>query len=93
MILPLTSFQCLIDVLIHNRYVFFSQIQRLPFLLSSNLALDTLRGSDESIGFEDILNGQDVGVLHCCWHEGPDDDFFLTLRPLSVFLQIQPRAK
>ncbi|CAL8400810.1 proteasome maturation protein [Gadus morhua] len=32
------------------------QIQRLPFLQSSNLALDTLRNSDESIGFEDILN-------------------------------------
>ncbi|AWP20865.1 putative proteasome maturation protein [Scophthalmus maximus] len=32
------------------------QIQRLPFLQSSNLALDTLRGSDESIGFDDILN-------------------------------------
>uniref|UniRef100_A0A3Q4IGI2 Proteasome maturation protein n=1 Tax=Neolamprologus brichardi TaxID=32507 RepID=A0A3Q4IGI2_NEOBR len=31
-------------------------IQRLPFLQSSNLALDTLRNSDESIGFEDILN-------------------------------------
>ncbi|XP_008436617.1 proteasome maturation protein [Poecilia reticulata] len=31
------------------------QIQRLPFLPSSNLALDTLRGSDECIGFEDIL--------------------------------------
>jgi len=34
------------------------QIQRLPFLPSSNLALDTLRGNDESIGFEDILNGE-----------------------------------
>uniref|UniRef100_A0AAQ5ZHR2 Proteasome maturation protein n=2 Tax=Amphiprion TaxID=80969 RepID=A0AAQ5ZHR2_AMPOC len=32
------------------------QIQRLPFLQSSHLALDTLRGSDEAIGFEDILN-------------------------------------
>uniref|UniRef100_A0A668TBW1 Proteasome maturation protein n=1 Tax=Oreochromis aureus TaxID=47969 RepID=A0A668TBW1_OREAU len=32
------------------------QIQRLPFLQSSNLALDTLRNSDESIGFEDVLN-------------------------------------
>ncbi|XP_041669722.1 proteasome maturation protein [Cheilinus undulatus] len=32
------------------------QIQRLPFLQSSNLALDTLRGSDDVIGFEDILN-------------------------------------
>ncbi|XP_037234308.1 proteasome maturation protein isoform X1 [Falco rusticolus] len=32
------------------------QVQRLPFLYSSNIALDTLRGNDESIGFEDILN-------------------------------------
>merc|ERR1712131_252472 len=32
------------------------QIQRLPFLQSSNLALDILRGNDETIGFEDILN-------------------------------------
>ncbi|KAJ8385820.1 hypothetical protein AAFF_G00181760 [Aldrovandia affinis] len=32
------------------------QIHRLPFLQSSNIALDTLRGSDDSIGFEDILN-------------------------------------
>ncbi|XP_077364864.1 proteasome maturation protein isoform X2 [Festucalex cinctus] len=32
------------------------RIQRLPFLQSSNLALDILRGTDESIGFEDILN-------------------------------------
>ncbi|KTG03655.1 hypothetical protein cypCar_00034514 [Cyprinus carpio] len=32
------------------------QIQRLPFLPSSNLALDTLRGTDDTIGFEDILN-------------------------------------
>ncbi|KAJ7401209.1 Proteasome maturation protein [Pitangus sulphuratus] len=32
------------------------QVQRLPFLHSSNVALDTLRGNDECIGFEDILN-------------------------------------
>ncbi|XP_055965851.1 proteasome maturation protein [Sorex fumeus] len=32
------------------------QVQRLPFLPSSNLSLDILRGSDETIGFEDILN-------------------------------------
>ncbi|KAM9566443.1 proteasome maturation protein [Guaruba guarouba] len=32
------------------------QVQRLPFLHSSNLALDTLRGNDGSISFEDILN-------------------------------------
>ncbi|KAM3935990.1 proteasome maturation protein [Leptodactylus fuscus] len=30
------------------------QVQRLPFLQSSNIALDTLRGN-ECIGFEDIL--------------------------------------
>ncbi|NWI18983.1 POMP protein, partial [Crypturellus soui] len=32
------------------------QVQRLPFLHSSNIALDTLRGNDASIDFEDILN-------------------------------------
>ncbi|KAM5181873.1 proteasome maturation protein [Mantella aurantiaca] len=32
------------------------QVQRLPFLQSSNIALDTLRGNDECISFEDILN-------------------------------------
>uniref|UniRef100_A0A8B9U9K6 Proteasome maturation protein n=1 Tax=Anas zonorhyncha TaxID=75864 RepID=A0A8B9U9K6_9AVES len=32
------------------------QAQRLPFLHSSNMAVDTLRGNDECIGFEDILN-------------------------------------
>uniref|UniRef100_A0A8C2UAZ8 Proteasome maturation protein n=1 Tax=Coturnix japonica TaxID=93934 RepID=A0A8C2UAZ8_COTJA len=32
------------------------QAQRLPFLHSSNMALDTLRGNDECISFEDILN-------------------------------------
>ncbi|XP_054572112.1 proteasome maturation protein-like [Eptesicus fuscus] len=31
------------------------QVQRLPFLPSSNLSLDILRGNDETIGFEDIL--------------------------------------
>ena len=34
------------------------QVQRLPFLPSSNLSLDILRGNDETIGFEDILNGE-----------------------------------
>ena len=34
------------------------QVQRLPFLPSSNLSLDILRGNDETIGFEDILNGK-----------------------------------
>ncbi|PWA25030.1 hypothetical protein CCH79_00016005, partial [Gambusia affinis] len=42
-----------LSVLMKGASVF--QIQRLPFLPSSNLALDTLRGSDECIGFEDIL--------------------------------------
>ncbi len=48
----------------------FFQIQRLPFLPSSNLALDTLRGSDEVIGFEDILNGQNFFPFNCnsCRH-------------------------
>lgn len=32
------------------------QVQRLPFLPSSNLSLDILRGNEETIGFEDILN-------------------------------------
>ncbi|MBZ3877121.1 Proteasome maturation protein [Sciurus carolinensis] len=32
------------------------KVQRLPFLSSSNLSLDILRGNDETIGFEDILN-------------------------------------
>ncbi|XP_068407713.1 proteasome maturation protein [Eschrichtius robustus] len=32
------------------------QVQRLPFLPSSNLSLDILRGNDETTGFEDILN-------------------------------------
>ncbi|CAM9593029.1 unnamed protein product [Bubo scandiacus] len=32
------------------------QVQRLPFLHSSNIALDTLRGNAECISFEDILN-------------------------------------
>nr|XP_054510999.1 proteasome maturation protein isoform X3 [Agelaius phoeniceus] len=31
-------------------------VQRLPFLHSSNMAMDILRGNDECIGFEDILN-------------------------------------
>ena len=32
------------------------QVQRLPFLPNSNISLDILRGNDETIGFEDILN-------------------------------------
>lgn len=36
---------------------FFIKIQRLPCLPSSMVALDTLMGTDESIGFEDFLNG------------------------------------
>uniref|UniRef100_A0A8C5KBN0 Proteasome maturation protein n=1 Tax=Jaculus jaculus TaxID=51337 RepID=A0A8C5KBN0_JACJA len=32
------------------------QVQHLPFLSSSNLSLDILKGNDETIGFEDILN-------------------------------------
>eukprot|EP00062_Callorhinchus_milii_P015223 gi/632965244/ref/XP_007898794.1/ PREDICTED: proteasome maturation protein [Callorhinchus milii] len=37
-------------------YKAVQQVQRLPFLMSSNIALETLRGSDECIGFEDVLN-------------------------------------
>ncbi|XP_054569152.1 proteasome maturation protein-like [Eptesicus fuscus] len=32
------------------------QAQRLPFLPSSHLSLDILRGDDETVGFEDILH-------------------------------------
>ncbi|XP_042314525.1 proteasome maturation protein isoform X2 [Sceloporus undulatus] len=32
------------------------QVQRLPFLHSSNLSLDILKGNYDCIGFEDILN-------------------------------------
>lgn len=38
--------------------ILFPKVQRLPFLPSSNLSLDILRGNDETIGFEDILNGK-----------------------------------
>ncbi|XP_069747627.1 proteasome maturation protein [Narcine bancroftii] len=37
-------------------YKAVKQVQRLPFLMSSNIALETLQGNDECIGFEDILN-------------------------------------
>ncbi|KAB0347201.1 hypothetical protein FD754_012058 [Muntiacus muntjak] len=44
------------------------QVQRLPFLPSSNLSLDILRGNNETIGFEDILNdpsqSEPIGKLH-----------------------------
>uniref|UniRef100_A0AC11BCG0 Proteasome maturation protein n=1 Tax=Ovis aries TaxID=9940 RepID=A0AC11BCG0_SHEEP len=39
------------------------QVQRLPFLPSSNLSLDILRGNDETIGFEDILNGKKANTV------------------------------
>uniref|UniRef100_A0A3P9AGS6 Uncharacterized protein n=1 Tax=Esox lucius TaxID=8010 RepID=A0A3P9AGS6_ESOLU len=32
------------------------RVQHVPFLQSSNLSFDKLRGNDENIGFEDILN-------------------------------------
>ncbi|XP_012863301.2 proteasome maturation protein [Echinops telfairi] len=45
------------------------QVQRLPFLPSSNLSLDILRGSDETLAFEDILNdpaqSEIMGEPHC----------------------------
>ncbi|XP_078258513.1 proteasome maturation protein [Rhinoraja longicauda] len=37
-------------------YKAVKQVQRLPFLMSSNIALETLQGNDECLGFEDILN-------------------------------------
>lgn len=43
--------------------ILFPKVQRLPFLPSSNLSLDILRGNDETIGFEDILNGPSQGEL------------------------------
>ncbi|XP_036075648.1 proteasome maturation protein-like [Rousettus aegyptiacus] len=39
------------------------QVQHLSFLPSSNRSLDILRGNDETIGFEDILNGPSQGEL------------------------------
>lgn len=71
------------------------QIQRLPFLQSSNLALDTLRGSDECIGFEDILNGESLNlftpsviVVSClCMKSDPCPVFVL------VTFQIQLRVR
>ncbi|KXJ19511.1 proteasome maturation protein [Exaiptasia diaphana] len=45
-----------------------SKIQRLPCLPSSMIALDTLMGSDDSIGFEDILGApgdlETMGDIH-----------------------------
>lgn len=49
------------------------QIQRLPFLQSSNLALDTLRNSDESIGFEDVLNGGNLVLPFYTFSDMCDD--------------------
>ena len=40
------------------------QVQRLPFLPSSNFSLDILRGNDETIGFEDILNDTSQSELN-----------------------------
>ncbi|XP_057390606.1 proteasome maturation protein-like [Balaenoptera acutorostrata] len=39
------------------------QVQRLPFLPSSNLSLDILRGNDETTGFEGILNNPSQSEL------------------------------
>lgn len=36
------------------------QVQRLPFLHSSNLSLEILNGNYDCIGFEDILNGKNL---------------------------------
>ncbi|XP_035889967.1 proteasome maturation protein-like [Phyllostomus discolor] len=39
------------------------QVQCLPFLPSSNVSLDMLRGNDKTTGFEDILNGPSQSKL------------------------------
>lgn len=46
----------------------YIKIQRLPCLPSSMVALDTLMGTDESIGFEDFLNGMkhSLATLFLC---------------------------
>lgn len=82
-------------ILIYDVWLFLFQIQRLPFLQSSNLALDTLKGSDESIGFEDILNGK--RLIHFFFLI---TDITVEVWPLTstlclchVTLQIQPRVK
>ena len=43
---------------LHMEFKAMQQVLHLPFLPSSNLSLDILRGNDETIGFEDILNGK-----------------------------------
>jgi len=45
-----------------------SKIQRLPCLPSSMVALDTLMGTDESIGFEDFLNVAGDSEVTCDPH-------------------------
>lgn len=63
----------------------FVQIQRLPFLPSSNLALDTLRGSDDTIGFEDILNGT---KKHPTRYPSCSQSFMSLLVPWVCFIKI-----
>ncbi|CAO2630764.1 Proteasome maturation protein [Lemmus lemmus] len=52
------GFSCVKNELLPSHPLELSEknVQRLPFLPSSNLSLDILRGNDETIGFEDILN-------------------------------------
>ncbi|KAK2550888.1 Proteasome maturation protein [Acropora cervicornis] len=45
-----------------------SKIQRLPCLPSSMIALDTLMGTDECIGFEDFLNVAGDSEVTCDPH-------------------------
>lgn len=40
-----------------------SQVQHLPFLHSSNLSLDILKGNYDCLGFEDILNGKHLSKI------------------------------
>ena len=90
-------FLCLFLESVLSPDVFLSsiQIQRLPFLQSSNLALDTLRGSDESITFDDILNGENLILStpsltepSCLSMKSHQCTVFV-----SVTFQIQPRVK
>jgi proteasome maturation protein len=43
-----------------------SRIRRLPGLQSSNIALQTLMGTDETVEFSDFLNGKCLFLSFCC---------------------------
>lgn len=54
-----------------------SQYQRLPGFHSEFVGLDILRRNDETIGFEDILNGSlpISFILPICFRSDPRDSF------------------